>query len=340
MKKRGFILLLAFMLLLTAAVGCSQQTAPKQEETKPQEEKVEPMTLVAGSASSGGANYLLMAGWAELINNNTQHRVIVEATGGPASNIELMGNGDAQIGVVAMSVAIPAYKGTGWAKGKDFSSIRCMFGVHDAFMDGVTLEGKGINSIHDLNGKTVSLGPAGGTPALAVPDICDYFGVTPNYVNLGQGDSINALKDGQIDAAIFFGGVPRPAYQELAASHPVIQLALTDDEVREVVEKLPQYSIGTIKAGTYSYITKDVLAIKDRYAYAVDKDVPEPVVYELVKTTLDLMDEFKKVHNSLEAMEVSDMLLTGVALPLHPGAVRALKEAGINVPDNLLPPEM
>lgn len=349
--SRGLSLIIILALLATSLIGCSAQQnstdvnqtpetpetteTPETPETPAAPEKPEPMTLVAGSASTGGSNYLLMAGWGEMINKYTDHKIVTEATGGPASNIELIGNGDAQIGVVAMSIALPAYNGTGWAEGKDFSMLRSMFGVHDALMDGVTLPGKGIESIYDLNGKMVSVGPAGGTPALAVPDILGYYGVNPKYVNLGQEDSINALKDNQIDAAIFFGGIPRPAYQELAASHDVVRLGLSDEEVEEIVKELPQYSTEKIAAGTYSYATEDYLTLKDRYAYAVDKNIPEEVVYELVKTTLDNLEEFKSVHKSLDKLEIGDILLEGVALPLHKGAIRALEEAGVTIPDYL-----
>lgn len=350
-KNKWIAFWLITALIISLVTGCSKPAAnepaeqpatveaPAEQPAAAQEES-KPMAMIAGSASSGGANYLIMSGWAEIINKNTKHKITVEATGGPGSNIELIGNGDAQIGVVAMSIALPAINGTGWAEGKDFSNLRSMFGVHDALMDGLALKDKGINSIYDLNGKVVSLGPAGGTPALAVPDIFKYLKIEPKYVNLGQEDSINALKDGQIDAAIFFGGVPRPAFQEIAASHEVTQLVLSAEEVDKLIKELPQYSKGTIAAGTYSYMKEDITAIKDRYAFAVSKDIPEQVVYEIVKATLDNMNDFKKVHKSLDKLETGEKLLDGIALPMHPGAIKAFEEIGVTIPDYLIPPEM
>lgn len=333
----GIILILVLGLALS---GCSSQKPAGDDNQNGGDNEVKPMALVAGSASSGGSNYLIMSGWAELINKNTDHRITVEATGGPASNIQMMGNGDAQVGVVTMSVAQPAFEGKGWADGTKYDMMRSMFGVHQAFMDGVTLEGKGIESVRDLDGKSVSIGPAGGTPALAVPPVLEALDVSPEYVHLGQGDSINALKDGQIDAAIFFGGVPRPAFQELAASHPAVRLGLTDEDVEAISEEMPQYGIGTIKAGTYEYLDHDVLTLKDRYAYVINKDIPEEVVYQLVKATIENRDKFVSVHKALSIIDSNDALLEGISIPLHPGAVKAYEEAGIKVPEKLLPPEM
>jgi len=294
--------------------------------------------MVAGSASSGGSNYLIMSGWAELVNTHTDHRIIVEATGGPQANIELMANGSAQIGVVTMSIAGPAYNGKGWSKGKKHDYMRSLFGVHEAYMDGVALATTGVKSVYQLSGKRVSVGPAGGTPAVAVPPILDALGVNAKIVYLGQGDSINALKDGQIEAAIFFGGYPRPAYKELQASHPVNFLHLSDSDLKKVIDLNPYYTVGVIKHEAYEYLLEDAKTLRDRYAYVINKDVDEDTVYEMVKATLDNLDDFKAVHKSVSrVVNLDESLWDGVVIPLHPGAIRAYEEKGLHVPDNLRP---
>jgi len=325
-----FILLMSLMLVLSVGFWGLLDSAAAA-----------PVQLVAGSASSGGANYMIMAGWAEIINRYTQHQVIVEATGGPQANIRLMKQGDAQIGVISMSIAGPAFEGKGWAKGEKYDNIRTMFGMHEAFMDGVALKSSGIKTFYDLENKKVSVGPAGGTPALAVPAILDVLGVNAQIVHLGQGDSINAIKNGQLDAAVFFGGVPRPAYLELQASHPVKFLHLDEASLQKVIELNPYYRIGTIPASAYEYLDEDTKTLSDRYAYAVDKAIDEQVVYEIVKCTLINLDELKEVHEGLRILELNtESLLGGVVIPLHPGAVKAYRELGLDVPEILLPMEM
>lgn len=299
-------------------------------------------SLLAGSASSGGSNYLIMSGWAQIINKNTPNKVIVQATGGPKSNILLMSKGSAQMGVVSMSVAGPAYAGKGWAKGKKYNFMRSLFGVHYAYLDGIALKKSGINNLKDLQGKTVSVGPAGGTPSLAVPPILKALGINANIVYLGQSDSINALKDGRIDAAVFFGGYPRPAYQELEASHPVNFLHLSNQDIKQVIHLNPYYTIGVIPKTVYKYLHHNARTLRDRYAYVVNKNsVSQKTAYELVKATLDHLNDFKQVHKAVaRAITSKASLLTGVVIPLDPGAVKAYREAGVKVPKRLLPPSM
>lgn len=294
--------------------------------------------LVAGSASSGGSNYLIMSGWAEIVNNNTGHRIIVEATGGPRSNIELMANGAAQVAVVTMSVAGPAYAGKGWAKGKRHDFLRSMFGVHEAYMDGIALASTGIKTFYDLAGERVSVGPAGGTPSMAVPPILEALGVDTKVVYLGQGDSINAMKDGQIEAAVFFGGYPRPAYKELQASHSVNFIHLSDADLDKVIELNPYYTVGVIKKEAYEYLTEDAKTLRDRYAYVVHKDVDDEVVYQMVKATLENLDDFKAVHKAVKrVIGLDKRLWEGIVIPMHPGAIRAFEEKGLTVPNVLHP---
>lgn len=298
--------------------------------------------LVAGSASAGGANYLIMSGWAQLMNKYTPNKIIVQATGGPQSNIKLMANGSAQIGVVSMSIAGPAYVGKGWAKGKKYSFMRSLFGLDRAYLDGVALKSSGITSITGLSGKTVSDGPAGGTPSLAVPPILRALHVKANLVHLGQSDSMSALKDGRIDAALLFGGYPRPAYQELEASHPVNFLHLTQAEITKVIHLNPYYTEGTIPKSAYRYLKHNAKTLETRYAYVVDKNsVSSKVAYELVKATLKHLKAFKQVHKAIaRALTTEASLLPGLVIPLDRGAVKAYREAGIKVPSRLLPPSM
>ena len=312
-------------LLMASGVGTGFDTASAKK-------------FVAGSASSGGSNYLIMSGWAEIVNKNTDHQIIVEATGGPRSNIELMANGSAQIGVVAMSVAGPAFDGKGWANGKPHDFMRSLFGVHEAYLDGIALEKSGIKTFYDLEGQRVSVGPAGGTPSMAVPPILKALGVNAKIVYLGQGDSINAMKDGQIEAAVFFGGYPRPAYKELQASHAVNFIHLSDTDIDKVIKLNPYYTIGTIAKAAYEYLDDDAKTLRDRYAYVVHEGVDEDTVYQMVKVTLSHLEDFRQVHRAVgRVVAMDESLWRGVVIPMHPGAIRAYDEMGLKVPDRLRP---
>jgi TRAP transporter TAXI family solute receptor len=288
--------------------------------------------FVGGSASLGGSNFLIMSGWSNIMLKNTPHKIVVESTGGPQANVQLIENGDIQMGVVAQTVGTEAWNGTGWAD-KEYRRMRSMFPVHEAFFDGLTLRENNIESLYDLEGKSVSVGPKGGTPSVAVPRIFEALGIEVEFVYLAQGDSIRTLRDGQIDAVCFFGGYPRPAYQELSAAVPVRFLSLSDEDLETVTTTFPQYSTGVITADAYDYLDEDQVTLKDRYGYAVSKDVDEDVVYEIVKATWENIEEFRNVHSGLANLEPEN--INELNIPLHPGALRYYEEIGVDVVDRL-----
>ena len=288
--------------------------------------------FVGGSASLGGSNFLIMSGWSNIMLKNTGHKIVVESTGGPQSNVQLMENGDIDLGVVAQTVGTEGWNGSGWAE-KEYRVMRSMFPVHEAFFDGLTLQSKDIETMYDLDGKSVSVGPKGGTPSVAVPRIFEALGIEVEFVYLGQGDSIRTLRDGQIDAVAFFGGYPRPAYQELSAAVPVRFLSLSAEDIDTVTTTFPQYSTGVITADAYDYLEEDEVTLKDRYGYCISKEVDADTVYELVKTTWENIDAFREVHSGLANLEPEN--INELNIPLHPGALRYYEEIGVEVDDRL-----
>jgi hypothetical protein len=56
--------------------------------------------------------------------------------------------------------------------------------------------------------------------------------------------------------------------------------------------------------------------------------VPADVVYVVVKTVFDNLDEFKKLHPALANLKAEDMVKNGLSAPLHEGAARYYKEKG------------
>jgi uncharacterized protein len=271
-----------------------------------------------------------MSGWAEIINNNTQHRILNEATGGSIANLALMRNKDLDMGVTAAVIA-----------GDYLDEVRSMFAMHDGILDGVALARSGIRNLRDLEGKYVSPGSAGGIPALINPRVMDAFDVDVNWVYLGMSDSISALADGQIDACLMFGGMPRPAFEELDATHKAVRVGPSKEEAETIAAMYPEFETIVIPKETYGYLEEDEYAVRFRYTYAIHKDIPEQVVYELVKTTIEHWKDLRAVHASLQpVLNAPEDLAKVAGIYMHPGAIRAYREAGIPIPDGAVPPEM
>ena len=57
-------------------------------------------------------------------------------------------------------------------------------------------------------------------------------------------------------------------------------------------------------------------------------DVPEDVVYTLVKAVFENFDDFKKLHPAFANLKESEMIKDGLSAPLHDGALKYYKERG------------
>jgi len=57
-------------------------------------------------------------------------------------------------------------------------------------------------------------------------------------------------------------------------------------------------------------------------------DVPEEVVYVVVKAVFDNFDNFKKLHPAFANLKEEEMIKDSLSAPLHDGAAKYYKERG------------
>ncbi|SFM52601.1 hypothetical protein SAMN05421721_10845 [Ectothiorhodospira mobilis] len=297
-----------------------------------------PESAKVGTASQGGTYFIYGAGWAGLVQEATGVNMSAEVTGGPAQNMVLVHRGDLEFGMTTMG---PAYEG--WhgelqvAPGMETRNVRAMFPMYRTPMQVVALQRSGIDSVSDLDGKTVGVGPRGGTASMFWPRFFEDLGLDVNVRYGGAADLAGQVQDGLIDAFAFAAGVPISAFSQLEAQQPVNIFSLSEAQIEEMVAKHPVSPI-TIPAGTYSSVDEAQPAVALWNFAIASKDMPADFVYEIMKTVLDHNDRMMEVHRAAketlpENMKYNDFMW------FHPGAVRYYQEKGIEVPEDLIPPE-
>jgi len=199
-----------------------------------------------------------------------------------------------------------------------------------------SLTKSGIKSIHDLNGKSVGVGPVGGTPSTYWPKIFEVAGVKPGrIVNAGSADLNSQLKDGMLDANGQSVGLPWVTVTEIETTHDVNVYGVPDKDMDKFVEKYPYFSKGMIPKGMYkSNKEKEIETLTVWNFMTVHKDTPDSFVYEVLKKTFDNVDILIATHKSAE--EVKPQYIVYSPIVLHPGAVKYYKEKGIKIPDKLI----
>ena len=297
-----------------------------------------PKSLTLGTGSPGGLYYVYGEALAQILAEKLGIQVSSLPTQGPVHNVKLVDSGGAQLGLITMGVGLQGWTGTGdWTSGKQYRNIRALFPMYDTSFQFVALRRSGISKVAMLDKLDVGAGPRAGTGGTYVPEILKALGLS---VRLGYGsyeDMTKKLASGEYNALVLTGGAPFPAAKELEAKEPLNFISLSVPEIDLVRKAMPELTPSIIAAATYSSLDKDYSTI-GVYNFAVGRsDLPDDLVYRLVKAIFENQPTLFKAH-SAAAETIPQNVLKDTFLPLHPGALRYYREIGIKIPDGLVGP--
>jgi TRAP transporter TAXI family solute receptor len=351
MRKKSLWLLLcvATLVLALALAGCGgggESTTPPAEED-PGEEVSEiqyekPSTLVIGSASVGGTYYLYGQAWANVASEALGIPVSVEVTDGPNHNLIGIQDKQFRLGMATMGPAYEAWNGLeDWTGGIEHKDVRALFPMYNTYFHWVADADSGIQSLRDMEGKKVGLGPAAGTIGTFGPRFLDLLGITAEVSHGGIGDLVENQGDGMLDANGFAAGIPVSAftqYEVTKGPENVVFIGI-DGEDREAVKKeWPYFANAKIPAGTYSALSEDLETVGVWNIAIAHKTLDVDMVYEMVKAVLENNEAMLNGHASASETLAENFEYMDI-IPLHPGAIKYFKEKGYDIPERLIPPE-
>ncbi|WP_439596718.1 TAXI family TRAP transporter solute-binding subunit [Falsiroseomonas sp.] len=296
-----------------------------------------PRALNMGTAAPGGTYALYGPAWGQIAQEATGVQISFRTTQGPNQNIILVNRKEVELGMVTMGVALQAWNGVGaWTQGNRFRDIRALFPMYDTPFHGIALKRSGITKHSDLNGKSVGVGPRGGTPGTYYPLLLQELGITPSAVRYGSAsDLVGQIQDGLLDSFLFASGVPVPAFSEIEVQAEVNFLDFSAEEAAKLTAKFPELAGGSLPVGTYRTQQRP-LGIVGMYNFAIGhKSLPDDLAYEITKSVLSQNARFKAAI-SAASETVAANWSKNTFLPFHPGAARYLREVGQQVPDNLV----
>ncbi len=330
--KRFFTFSILFVSLMFLLISAHPGTAEAAQKDWPK-------GLTIGTAPMGSTYFVLLTGWGKLITKHVGIQNAVESTGGPAANIVLIDGGKAELGAATNLVMYQGWHGKDWAKGIQYRKVRSIAPLYPGTLHIYALKAAGIKSIYDLEGKRVCVGASGTTPGILGPMLWEILNIkVAKKVNLGWTDANSAIRDGLIDAVQGLMGLPFPSCLELMSTHEVTICSIPKKDIPKIQKELPLVGETIVPANTYKGQTEDIPTI-DVWGYLLaGKDVPADLVYEIVKVTMNNIDELIAVHKSANYIKQLKAINTSV-FPLHSGAIKYYKEIGMTIPDNLIPPE-
>ncbi|WP_404451133.1 TAXI family TRAP transporter solute-binding subunit [Virgibacillus necropolis] len=296
----------------------------------------DPVTnLTMGTGSVGGVYYPLGGEMANLWTDNIDVEgfdVSSVESGASVENIAKIQSGDFQLGIAQNTTMINAINETGEFEGKTTDKVAVIGSLYPEALQVVTLESTGIESIEDLKGKKVAIGPPGGATREAAELVLKAYGIEEGDFEAyeeGFGDAKSKLQNGTIDASFAVVGVPSSTTDELAAATNEVKfLDIEGDALKEVTEK-SQYEAYTVEPGTYEWQTEPVQTVTAMaLLLGSTEQISEDLAYKITKTLYEKSGDMTIAQAKLIT---KDSALTGVSddLPLHPGTEKYFKEVGI-----------
>lgn len=256
------------------------------------------------------------------------------ASNGSLANINAIGAGQFEAGLTQADVAYWAWSGTGLFEGRPkIDSIRFVANLYPESVQIVVRRGSGIRSVADLKGKRVSLDEPGSGTLIDARIVLAAYGLTdrdlrPEYLKMGP--AADRMRDGALDAFFTVGGWPTGAIAELASSQGGIDLLPVDGEAAQRL--LKQYSFfapDVIPADAYKG-SAETKTIAVGAQLVTNARIPDALVYEITKAMWnDATRRMLDAGHAKGRMIRRETALDGAGIPLHPGAERFYREAGL-----------
>ncbi len=189
-----------------------------------------------------------------------------------------------------------------------------------------------INSIGDLKGKSVAMQPKGNTAEFISQQALEVYGLKYDDLSrtsfVSYTDAVSLMKDNNAQVFTLGTGVPASAIMDLASARDIKLIGIPDDKFQAMRKLNPGYTKLTIPAGSYPKQTKDVQTIGYATHVIARCDLDEATVYKVLKGMVDNKADLIAITKAM-GDTTPKMMAEDIGVPMHKGAVRYYKEAGV-----------
>ena len=288
--------------------------------------------LSFGTGSPAGTYYFLGAGFASIINKNVPGvRVTAESTAASTENARYLVRGKMDMGLACMGTMADLKK-----QGMDVDKVRLVAVGHTSDTHWIVRKDSPIKSCSDFKGKVIGVGPAGSATLniYSKKHLAAGWGITledikPKYIAFHE--ITRGIRDNTIDAGIIAAGYPIAAIMELARDIPIRLLETDPAALKKLQAEYPNVTAFVIPAGAYNGIDKDVHTYTLPQMWLCRTDLPEDLVYKILKAVYDNSEDRNAIHPMAKKYTIENAFRGSKSVPVgyHPGAIKYYKEKGI-----------
>lgn len=264
--------------------------------------------LTIATGGTGGVYYPLGGGIANVISKNVEGTsATAQETNASVDNMMLTQQGSADLALGVGDVVAGAAEGTGsFEEPLDLCSIGSMY---NNYMQPVTTKGTGVQSAKDMKGKTISVGAPGSATEVGAMRVLEAAGIDPqkdiDRRQLGAAETVDALRDGTIDAGFWSGGLPTGALVDLASTGDM-QLIEIGEYADDLAKEYGDYYVKEdIPAKTYEGQSKPVSVIASPNILVANKDMDEQLQEDVTRAIFENKDALVQVHSAAKELDAA-----------------------------------
>jgi hypothetical protein len=294
-----------------------------------------PVTLATGTP--GGVYHPVGNAICRMFNLEGEHQAmpcVAESSDGSVANIRRVESGDSTFGLSQTDVAYAAFHGEGpfAAAGPD-PKLRILIALYPEAFTVVARADTGIRDFQDLRGKRVGIGTSGVGYNFTRDVILGFYGSTipdpERVLEFAPAEQNQALCRDKVDAIIFEAGHPNGLTQEAATDCRARLVRVAGPPIDRLLATHSYYIASVIPGGMYAGNPGDVPTIGTRAVLVSSSNQPDELTYAVVKAVFENFAVFRRLHPALSTLEIKDMVPSEAVMPIHPGALKYYREAGL-----------
>jgi uncharacterized protein len=296
------------------------------------------MALRMGTSEYGGTFYTQGMALTELFNRGRaeDQRCVVQTTDASIHNAEQLDRGELEFGFMASNWigraknALPPFTRK--------IDLRMVAPANAGPMFFVKRADSPIQSVAEFKGKRIAIGTKGSGMEQHVHTIFAVLGIsfdsfTP--LNMGFAQGADELIAGNIDAQ-FQPPIPNRVMTDLSQRADVRVVPYAPGQLPRILGEVPFYCGVIMEKNVFRGVVEDIAQLAVVNVLVTHARIAESIVQDMTKAIVENLDAlptmnplFKGLRNLFDPLRIQGTpALEFGGVPLHPGALRAYKEAG------------
>jgi TRAP transporter TAXI family solute receptor len=321
------------VLALKSAVLASVVVATACGGSNASPPRVKRLSIATGG--TGGVYYPYGGAIAKIITENLPGvEATAEVTAASVDNLKFLRDGRSDIALTLADTLAEGVKGTGPFSATGPIPAQALAVLYTNYTHIVALEGSGIRGVTDLKGRVVSVGAAGGGTEMIAFRILEAAGMTPADVrrqSLSVAASVDALKDGKLDAFFWSGGVPTAAILDLANTPGKRMVLIPSVDLLASLQNRfggELYFRAAIPQPTYPGLQAAIDVVGVVNLLVVNSAMQEDLAYQITSLLFSRQAQLAAIHPEASHLSLQSAVARSPAA-FHPGAIRFYREKGV-----------